>query len=323
MPDINRVDAAVLLARGDVNEIVEEARAASAALSTFRIINMPAASLRMPVLSALPTAGFVTEDAGASGVKPTTEVVWANKELVAEEIAVIVPIHENVFDDASYNIWDSVRPLIAEEFGRILDGAVFFGGGVVGAPAKPASWPLGLEPGARAAGNVVSGAAVVGDLAEDINQTWALVEADGYDVNVNYTARTLRARLRGLRDSQNAPIYLDNLRGDGAAASIYGQDIFYVRNGAWRAASADADAATVGNQPAGADLIAGDRTKAVLGIRSDMQFKLLDQATVGGLNLAERDMIALRVKMRVGFQVASSTTREGGATAYPFAVLGA
>ncbi len=53
-----------------------------------------------------------------------------------------------------------------------------------------------------------------------------------------------------------------------------------------------------------------------------MTFKLLDQATVGGVNLAERDMIALRVKMRVGFQVASSTTREGGATAYPFAVLG-
>lgn len=309
MVDINRADAAVLLARGDASEIIEEARAMSAALATFRTVPMPVASMRMPVLSTLPTAGFVSEAADATGVKSTTEVVWANKELVAEEIAVIVPIHENVFEDSSYNIWETVRPLIAEEFGRVLDGAVLFG------TNKPASWPLSLEDGARAAGNVRS-AAAAGDLAEDINQTWAPVEADGYDVNVNYAARTLRASLRGLRDTQGAPIYLDNLRADGASASIYGEDIFYVRNGAWVPATGLAGSDT------GASLIAGDRTKAILGVRSDMQFKLLDQATVGTLNLAERDMIALRVKMRVAFQVASSTTREGGSTAYPFAVLG-
>lgn len=309
MADINRTDAAALLARQDINEIIAEARANSAALATFRTVPMSAATARMPVLSALPTAGFVTEAADATGVKPTAKVQWANRELIAEEIAVIVPVHENVFDDSAFNIWDTVRPLIAEEFGRVLDAAVFFG------TNKPASWPDSLEDGARVAGNVRSGAAT-GDLAEDVNQVWALVEADGYDVNINYAARSLRAKLRGLRDANGQPIYLDNFRsGDGvAAATIYGSEVFYVTNGAWQPA-------TAGTPNTGADLIAGDRTKAILGVRQDMTFKLLDQATVGGLNLAERDMIALRVKMRVAFQVANSTTREGGTGAYPFAIL--
>lgn len=306
MADINRTDAAGLLQQQDINEIIEEAERTSVALQTFRTVRMASGTARMPVLSALPTAGFVTEAADATGVKPTSQVTWENKTLTAEEIAVIVPVHENVFDDSSFNVWDEVRPLIAQEFGRVLDGAVLFG------TNKPATWDASLEDGARTAGNVRS-AAAAGDLAEDINQTWALVEADGFDVNVNYAARSLRAQLRGLRDTAGQPIYLDNLRNDGAAASIYGSDVFYVTNGAWVPAAA-------GPPEAGATLIAGDRTKAILGVRQDMTFKLLDQATVGTLNLAERDMIALRCKMRVAFAVATPANPEA-AGGYPFAVL--
>lgn len=306
MADINRTEAAGLLQQQDINEIVEEATRTSVALQTFRTVRMASGTARMPVLSALPTAGFVTEAADATGIKPTAQVTWDNKTLTAEEIAVIVPIHENVFDDSSFNVWEEVRPLIAQEFGRVLDAAVLFG------TNKPATWDASLEDGARAAGNVRS-AAAAGDLAEDINQTWALVEADGFDVNVNYAARSLRASLRGLRDTAGQPIYLDNLRNDGSAASIYGSDIYYVTNGAWVPA-------TAGPPEAGATLIAGDRTKAILGIRQDMTFKLLDQATVGTLNLAERDMIALRCKMRVSFAVATAVNPEA-AGGYPFAVL--
>jgi HK97 family phage major capsid protein len=304
MADINRAEAEALMARQDINEVFQQAAEGSAALRTFRTVNMGTATARLPVIDALPTAGFVTEAADATGVKPTAQTVWANKTLTAEEIAVIVPIHENVFDDTSINVWGEVRPRIAEALGAVLDGAVFFG------TNKPASWPDSLEDGARAAGNVRS-AAAAGDLAEDINQTWALVEADGYDVNVNYARRSLRASLRGLRDADNQPIYLTSLRADGATNMIYGADLEWVTNGSWVNAGAGA----------GATLISGDRTKAILGIRQDVTFKLLTEATVGTLNLAERDMVALRAKFRVAFQVADATTIEGGATAYPFAIL--
>lgn len=308
MADINRTDAAGLLASQSVTELFQEAVENSAALRTFRTINMGTATARMPVIDALPSAGFVTEAADATGVKPTSDMVWVNKTLTAEEIAVIVPVHENVFDDSAFNVWDEVRPRIGEAIGAVIDGAVFFG------TNKPASWPDSLEDGARAAGNVYSGA-TAGDLGEDINQTWALVEADGFDVNVNYAARSLRASLRGLRDSNGQPIYLSSLRGDSNTDMIMGEDLVWVTNGAWVPA--------VGSPAGGATLIAGDRTKAILGIRQDVTYKILDQATVGSLNLAERDMIAIRAKIRVAFQVADPTTIAGGTSAYPFAVLGA
>lgn len=308
MADINRTDAAGLIGRQDINEVIQQATESSAALSTFRTINMGTSTARMPVIDALPSAGFVTEAADATGIKPTAEQVWTSKTLTAEEIAVIVPIHENVFDDSEINVWNEVRPRIAEALGAVLDGAVFFG------TNKPASWPLSLEDGARAAGNVYS-QATAGDLVEDVNQTWALVEADGYDVNVNYAARAMRARLRGLRDLNNQPLLqVQGGLGTSPSYSIYGEDLVFVTNGAWQPA-------TAGTPNTGADLIAGDRTKAILGIRQDVTYKILDQATVGTLNLAERDMIALRAKFRVAFQVADPTTLEGGTSAYPFAVL--
>jgi HK97 family phage major capsid protein len=304
MAEISRADAAALIATQNINEIVKEAEAQSAALSTFRTVRMSSKQARMPVLSALPSAGFVTELTDSTGIKPTSEVVWANKDLIAEEIAVIIPIHEDVLDDSQFDIWAEVRPLVAQEFGRVLDGAVFFG------TNKPATWTdAALVPGAITAGNeYVAGSGTIGDLAEDVNGTFGLVEDDGFDVNVAYTGRFLRQQLRGLRDENNQPIYLDNIRSDGSTPSIYGQDLFYVKNGAW-----DRDEAT---------LLAGDRSKAILGIRQDFSVKFLDQATVGTLNLAERDMVALRFKFRVAFAVATPVTVDGDDTdPYPFAVL--
>lgn len=304
MADINRADAEALLRRQDINEIVQAATASSAALSTFRTIQMTAGTARMPVLAALPTAGWVAESAtDPTGVKPTTKVDWTDKELIAEEIAVIVPIHENVLDDSRFDIWGEVRPLVAQEFGRVLDQAVFFG------TNKPTTWTdAALVPGAiAAANNYVSGSGTVGDLAEDFNEAFGLVEEDGFDVNVAYTGRFLRSGLRGLRDANGDVIYIDGIRSDNNTAAIYGEELFYVANGAW-------------NRTAAVSLV-GDRSKAILGIREDVQVKLLDQATVGGINLAERDMVALRFKFRVAFATAVPITPENAVNPYPFAVI--
>lgn len=308
MADISRAEALALLARQDINEIVKPEAAQSAALAAFRTIRMSAGVARMPVLAALPSAGFVTDNTSseATGVKPTSKVSWTNKELVAEEIAVIVPVHENTLADSQFDIWGEVRPLVAQEFGRVLDAAVFFG------VNKPATWlDPALVPGAIAAGNtVVEGTGV--DLAEDFNEAFGLVEDDEFDVNSAFTGRFLRRSLRGLRDEVGQPIYLDALRSDGSTASIYGQDLRYLTNGGWDREEAIA--------------MVGDSSKVVLGIREDVQVKLLDQATLGTganqINLAERDMVALRFKFRVAFATAWSNARIGGEeTDYPFAVI--
>jgi HK97 family phage major capsid protein len=308
MADITKADALALLARQDINEIIKPETQASAALAAFRTVRMSAGTVRQPVLSAIPTAGWVTDNDSveATGVKPTSKVSWTNKDLIAEEMAVIVPVHENTLADSNFDIWGEVRPLVSQEFGRILDAAVFFG------TNKPATWlDPALIPGAIAAGNSTAEGTGI-DLAEDFNEAFGLVEDDEFDVNSAFTGRFLRRSLRGLRDSNNDPIYLDALRSDGSTASIYGQDLRYIKNGGW-----DRDTAIA---------LVGDSSKVVIGIREDVQVKLLDQATIGtgatAINLAERDMVALRFKFRVAFATAYSTARVGGQpTDYPFAVI--
>lgn len=301
MADISRADALTLINQQNATEIWQAAAQFSAALRTFRTVSMGTKQTRYPVIAALPNAGFITgEDADDSNAdKPTTSMSWTDRVLEAEEIAGIVVIPENVLDDTAFNVWAEVRPRIAEAVGATLDAAVFFG------TNAPASWPDGIVPDAIAAGNSYGGGAV--DLAEDLNQIIGMVEADGYDPTAMYAARTIRVSLRGLRDDQGMPIYSTSLKSDGAANQVYGLDLEFVTNGAW-----DAGAATA---------IAGDPRFAILGIRQDLTYKILDQATVGGVSLAERDLIGLRFKMRVGFQTAETLTAEGGASAYPFAVL--
>lgn len=310
MADITRADALALLARQDINEIIKPETAQSAALASFRTIRMSAGTAKMPVLAALPTAGWVTDTSAATDtdIKPTSKVNWTNKDLVAEEMAVIIPVHENTLADSNFDIWGEIRPLVSQEFGRVLDSAIFFG------TNKPATWTdPALVPGAIAAENYTvlgTGDGEATDLAADFNWAFGLVEDDEFDVNAAFTGRFLRRSLRGMRDENGQPIYLDALRSDGSTPSIYGQDLFYVGNRSW-----DRDDAVA---------LVGDRSKVVLGIREDVQVKLLDQATLGTgenqINLAERDMVALRFKFRVAFATAYSTAG-GAATDYPFAVI--
>lgn len=302
MADIDRTDAAGLLADQEFTDILQEATASSAALQTFRTVRMGTKIANMPILTALPTAQWLSGDASR---KPTSEQIWEKKTLTAEELAVIVPIPENVFDDARVNIWNEVRPRIAEAFGAALDAAVFFG------TSAPASFDDSLFEGAFAAGQVVEHGTT--DLADDINNAWGEVEDLGIDVNVQYAHRGLRRRLRGLRDENGQPIYLESLKRDGSSRELMGEDILYVSNGSWDRGRAD--------------MIVGNRNYAILGIRQDVTYKILTEATLTDgsgnvtVSLAEQDMIALRAKFRVGFVVANVLTIEAGDQVWPFAAV--
>lgn len=95
MADISRSDAAALMQEAYSTDFLNYATESSAALSVFPTRNMGTKSVRLPVLSTLPHAKWVGESATASeGVKPTDKATWGNKELIAEELAVIIPVHE-------------------------------------------------------------------------------------------------------------------------------------------------------------------------------------------------------------------------------------
>src|SRR5690348_13079505 len=105
-------------------QIISEMPQSSAVLSLARRVTMSSKTSRQPVLSVLPTAYFVTGD---TGLKQTSKADWENVTLVAEELAVIVPIPEAYLDDAQVPVWDAVRPSIVEAFGAKIDAATLFG----------------------------------------------------------------------------------------------------------------------------------------------------------------------------------------------------
>ncbi len=326
MAEITRADALALISEQDLAELWQDAAKQSLAMQTFRRVRMTKKQAKVRVLDVLPAApsGGAWID-GDTGRKPTLDMGWANKWLEAEEIAGIVPIPENVLDDADMDLWGEVRPRIAEYVGYHLDLAVFLG---IGAPA---SFGDSLYEGALAAGNVLDLSTYLGlgtqaegyDLAGAFSETIGLVEDDGYNANTVWTKRVMKRRLQNLRDGDGNPILGTDMRSDTntQVPTIWGVQTFLAENAAL-------------NEEADLHAITGDRSRAVLGIRQDIEFKFLDEATltedvtISGTtfkavhtSLAEQDMIALRFKMRAGFTVADPMTWEGGSGAYPFAAL--
>lgn len=307
---IDRSGASALMPEEVSREIIQDIPQASAVLSLFRRLpNMTRAQQRMPVLSLFPSAYFINGDTGR---KQTTKVAWENKYLNAEEIAVIVPIPESVLNDADYDIWGEVRPRLLEAIGKVIDGAILFD------TNAPASWPTGLVTAAVAAGNSVAlgtGADIYDDIMGE-SGVLSLVENDGFMVTGHIGAMTMKAKLRGLRSAQDKlPIFVRDMA-QKTGYTLDGETIFFPKNGAF--------------DPTVALLISGDFNNAVYSIRQDVTYKLLTEATLYDTDgstplyrLAEQDMVALRVVIRLAWQVPNPITQlqPDGDIRYPFAVL--
>ena len=303
---IDRTGAESLIPEDRASEIIQGAIAQSTVLSMGRrLANMTAAQSRLPVLDALPVAYFVNGDAGQ---KKTTKQAWDKKVIYAEEIAVIVPIPEAVLDDADYDIWGEVRPRLQEAFGQVIDAAVLFG------TDKPATWREGLVPSAKAAGAMK---ALSADLYTDLlgeGGVISKVEESGYFVTGHAADISMRAKLRGLKDGNERPLFLSSMQNTGNY-SLDGSAINFPRNGSFDKSEAL--------------LISGDFSQLVYSIRQDITFKLFTEGVVqntdGSIayNLMQNDMVALRAVMRLGWEIPNpvNAMAKDKAKRFPFAVL--
>lgn len=285
-------------------EIISAMPQASAVMQLARRVTMSSKTSRMPVLSVLPTAYFVSGD---TGLKQTSRADWENVSLVAEELAVIVPIPEAYLDDAQVPVWNEVRPLITEAIGAKIDAACLFG------LDKPATWGVDVTTSASNAGNIIP-EGTNPDLAADIAELAGMIAADGFSVNGFAAAPGFSWRLIGMRTAQGVPIYAPPAGGQ--PSGLFGRPFPEIVNGTW-----DTDIATV---------IAGDWTKAIVGVRQDITFKLFTEGVISDdsgnvvLNLMQQDSVALRAVMRVAWALANPITRLNGtaATRSPFGIMG-
>ena len=281
---IAKTDAEALIDTQVSNEIFEGVTKESKALSLFRRLpNMTSDKTKLKVLDSLPVAYFVDETT-KNGKKNTSKQAWANKYINAAELAVIVPIKENVLNDASIDIWSEVKPRVVEAIAKKIDKAIFFG------TDKPSDWRAGLVPSVIAAGAEVE--ETENGLYSDINDVMTKVEESGYDVNGILGGVGLKGKFRMMTDKNGQPLNTTEI------GSIRRE---FADNGSW----------------------------AVYAIRQDVTYKVLTEAVIQDpsddsilYNLAQDDMVALRVTMRLGWEIPNPVNAENGTAArFPFASL--
>ena len=140
MAGIVKTDVDALIETQVADEIFEGTIRQSKALSMFkRLPNATSDKTKLRVLDSLPVAYFVDETSN-NGRKNITKLAWDKKYINIAELAVIVPIKENLLNDSSIDIWATVKPRIEEAFAKKIDNAIFFG------VDKPTDWRAGLVP---------------------------------------------------------------------------------------------------------------------------------------------------------------------------------
>ena len=305
---IDRTGAESLIPVQESNEIIQGIIIQSAVLQRGRKLpNMTSKQYKMPVLDMLPIAYFVNGD---SGQKKTTKMAWDKKFIIAEEIAVIVPIPEAVLDDSEYDIWAETKPRIIEAFGKKIDGAILFG------DDKPASWRADVVTTANTAKSVVTLGA--GDNLYDKimgeEGSIALIENSGYFVNGHMADISMRAKLRGLKNAKGDPLFKSDMQ-SGTTYSLDGSPMNFPNNGSFDKSKAL--------------MISGDFSQLVYSIRQDITFKLFTEGVVqntdGSIayNLMQNDMVALRAVMRLGWEIPNpiNSIQKDKTKRCPFAVL--
>ena len=295
---ITRQNAEALFTEDLVAEIIQGVTKQSAALRMFRRLpNMSSNIMRMRVLDALPMAYWVN-DSTNNGRKNVTNAAWANKYIVPAEIAVIVPIKEDVLDDASIDIWGEIRPRIEEAFGKKIDQAIFAG------VDKPSAWRADLLSSIAQAGAYVPQS---GTLYSAINDAMVKVEESGYNPSGIVGGVDVKGKFRMMLDTSGQPI---------KGTEIDELPKAYIDNGAWDKTKAQ--------------MIVGDFTQAVYSIRQDITYKVLDQAIIQNpsdgeimYNLAQEDMVALRVVMRLGWEIPNpiNALAPDESVRFPFAAI--
>lgn len=262
--------------------------------------------------------------------QPTMQqLAWT---ITAAEVAVIIPMDENVVDDAEVDLFELYRPAIETAISNKLDAAALFGND------RPTAWGavstgVSIVPEALVVGNDFEedGTPTDQELLDLISGTGATpatpdgaleaLEADLYDPSRIVAYNRFKSRLRNLKDADGRYFFQGANGLPTVPSELFSIPLEFVSH----------EKATNVWQANEAHLIMGDWDQAILGTRQGITYKVFDQGVITDgagqvlYSLMEQDMVAVRVVARYAFKVICDDSADGDTLAsgndYPFAVV--
>lgn len=273
---ILRTNSSGLIPEELSKSIIQDVVNGSAIMSLSRIEEMTTHEKTISVLEGV-TAYFVDE---AEAITTNTTANFRPVKLTTSKLAVIVPFSNELLNESITDVIAELKAGITEQFYRKFDveavtgaGSVFTKNirGVIGTSSQ--HYTLAATP--------------VIEIFEYISDSMGLVEQHGYNVNGFISHHGYKNNIRKLKDHEGNALYSPATANSGAD-QFYGVPIRY----------------SFGVDKDDTSIITGDWRYSIVGLKNEIQYKVLSEATVGGVNLAEKDMSAIRAIMPIAFAIA-------------------
>lgn len=223
---------------------------------------------------------------GEGEVIQTSKPQWLTAKMVAKKLAVIVPVSREFLQYSVTNFFQEVRPLIAEAFYKKFDEATILG--------ADNPFPQSLQNSIEGAGHIVSGN-INGDNFFELTD---LVNDAGFDVNGFISKTQNRSLLRRVVDgfTQQDGTITDPVRlYDRGNNTLDGSPVADLRS----------------KEMEKGELFGGNFNYVRYGIPYNLNYSISEEAQLSSIvdengdpiNLWERELMAIRATMDVGFMV--------------------
>lgn len=277
--DINRGTNGVALPPEVATEIWSSLVTSSAVMQAARPIALPGGGVTIDIITGQPTAAWVAESDNKSVSRPTL----SNKLMTPYTLAVIVPISNQFRRD---------KAALYREIVRVLPGALAktFDETVFGVTAAPGA---NFDQLTTAPSLTVDATATFADLAAVVQA----VAAAGGDLSAWIASPALHGLLLTAVDGVGRPFFVSDPASSATVGSVFGAPVYKTRAGMLKSTVAADDTGVAGD-------FAGS---AVYGTVEGVQISVSDQASLTDgattINLWQRNMIAVRAEVEVGFRV--------------------
>jgi HK97 family phage major capsid protein len=252
----------------------------------------PGNTRKIPTLASSVTVGWVNEGAKKGGTNPTFGLVTQT----LKKLAAIIPFTEELLEDSAVNLTQLVAQLFAEAVAKEEDIQFFRG---TGSP-----WTGLLNNGSVNVVNMGAGEDMSDITADDLLDMIDATPAGALSGAKFYLHRHALSYIRKLKDVTSGQYIYQN-PGNGLPGTIW--------NYPYELVEACPDKTAGEAQATGIIAFGNLKLGAVFGDKQQIRAKVLDQATITDgdgstvINLAEQDMVALRLEERVGYVMALPT----------------